>query len=132
MWSLLLKDFRQERTPSDFICKVSQKSKTVKLLEQSIRAEACRDLSNLECITHKYPQIQALYCRQQLQSQGIEWDQAKRQELIWNAACQEAQAVGGSIPEAAKLDLLLEVADLVEMPSVLRGNFEPSFLSLPE
>ena len=70
--------------------------------------------------------------RQQLQSQGILWDQKERREQIWNAACQEAQAVGGSIPETAQSDLLLEVADLVEMPSVLRGNFEPSFLDLPE
>lgn len=59
-------------------------------------------------------------------------DRERRQELIWEAACGEAQAVEGSIPEISKSDLLEEVGDLVEAPTVLRGSFEPSFLSLPE
>jgi glycyl-tRNA synthetase beta subunit len=40
--------------------------------------------------------------------------------------------VGGIIPESASGDLLDEVANLVESPTVIRGSFDPAFLMLPE
>jgi glycyl-tRNA synthetase len=40
--------------------------------------------------------------------------------------------VGGVIPESASGDLLDEVSNLVESPSVIRGAFDPAFLELPE
>lgn len=40
--------------------------------------------------------------------------------------------VGGIIPESASGDLLDEVANLVESPTVIRGSFDPAFLELPE
>jgi glycyl-tRNA synthetase beta subunit len=39
---------------------------------------------------------------------------------------------GGVIPESASGDLLDEVANLVESPTVIRGSFDSSFLDLPE
>lgn len=38
----------------------------------------------------------------------------------------------GSIPEATTNDLLEEVADLVESPTVILGSFDPEFLGLPQ
>jgi glycyl-tRNA synthetase len=36
------------------------------------------------------------------------------------------------IPESSRGDLLDEVANLVESPTVVRGSFDPAFLKLPE
>jgi glycyl-tRNA synthetase beta subunit len=40
--------------------------------------------------------------------------------------------VGGVIPQSASGDLLDEVANLVESPTVIRGGFDQAFLELPE
>lgn len=40
--------------------------------------------------------------------------------------------VGGIIPESAAGDLLDEVANLVESPTIIRGSFDLAFLELPE
>jgi glycyl-tRNA synthetase beta subunit len=40
--------------------------------------------------------------------------------------------VGGVIPESASGDLLDEVANLVESPTVIGGAFDAAFLQLPE
>jgi hypothetical protein len=40
--------------------------------------------------------------------------------------------VGGVIPESAAGNLLDEVTNLVESPTVIRGAFDPAFLELPE
>ena len=67
-----------------------------------------------------------------MQSQGIVLEREQRRRRIWEAACMQAQAVGGTIPDSSKENLLDEVADLVETPTVLRGSFQASFLDLPE
>ena len=71
-------------------------------------------------------------CRSHLQRQGIIVDWAQRRRLIWDQARTAARAEGGSIPEGVCSDLLDEVTDLVEAPTVLLGSFDPSFLRLPE
>ena len=71
-------------------------------------------------------------CRKHLEAQGIVLDRRKRKDRIWEEAGQLAKAEGGSIPEQNKYDLLEEVADLVEAPTVFLGTFDPSFLELPE
>jgi hypothetical protein len=43
-----------------------------------------------------------------------------------------AAAAGGTIPASSRGDLLDEVANLVEAPTVVLGTFSPSFLQLPE
>ncbi|GBF89751.1 hypothetical protein Rsub_02921 [Raphidocelis subcapitata] len=63
---------------------------------------------------------------------GISLDLAARRGAIWEAAQAAAAEVGGSIPEACRGDLLDEVANLVESPTVVRGAFDPAFLQLPE
>lgn len=40
--------------------------------------------------------------------------------------------VGGVVPESASGELLDEVSNLVESPSLIRGGFDASFLELPE
>lgn len=45
--------------------------------------------------------------------------------------CPHTQA-GGSVPDSCRGDLLEEVANLVESPTVVRGAFDPAFLDLPE
>lgn len=42
-----------------------------------------------------------------------------------------ASEVGGTIPESTRGDLLVEVTNLVEAPTCVRGTFDPSFLQLP-
>lgn len=46
--------------------------------------------------------------------------------------CVCCEQVGGVIPESASGDLLDEVTNLVESPTVIRGSFDPAFLELPE
>lgn len=53
----------------------------------------------------------------------------ERKAIILTAAGNLAQEVGGVIRE--DLDLLAEVANLIEQPTLLRGRFEDRFLSLP-
>lgn len=53
----------------------------------------------------------------------------ERKTIILTAAGNLAQEVGGVIRE--DLDLLAEVANLIEQPTLLRGRFEDRFLSLP-
>lgn len=43
-----------------------------------------------------------------------------------------AAEAGGVVPESARSDVLLEVANLVEAPTVIRGGFDPAFLDLPK
>ena len=37
----------------------------------------------------------------------------------------------GVVPDSASGDLLAEVTNLVEAPTVVLGSFEPAFLALP-
>jgi len=57
-------------------------------------------------------------------------DQKKRRETINTETAELADKIGGYIPEDA--DLLETVSNLVEIPVVLKGNFEEDFLSLPK
>ena len=54
-----------------------------------------------------------------------------RQQRIWASVEEAAASVGGTVPEASKQDLLLEVANLVEAPTVILGSFDRAFLELP-
>jgi glycyl-tRNA synthetase len=54
---------------------------------------------------------------------------SERKAVITTAAGNLAQEVGGVIREDP--DLLIEVANLIEQPSLLRGRFEERFLTLP-
>lgn len=56
----------------------------------------------------------------------------QRRQRIWEEARAAAQLESGSIPEGSKAELLEEVTDLVEAPTVLLGRFDASFLELPE
>ena len=64
-----------------------------------------------------------------LARQGIILDERERQTLIKEKARKLAAEVGGRIPDDPAL--LAEVTNLVERPTVLRGSFEDSYLSLP-
>lgn len=66
-----------------------------------------------------------------LESAGIMLGVSQRSSQIWRDACAAAAAVGGVIPEAAREALLHEVTQLVEAPTVVRGDFSPDFLQLP-
>lgn len=57
---------------------------------------------------------------------------AERQQLIWEGVEATAHIVGGQLSPAAAADLLQEVTNLVEAPTLVLGDFEPAFLSLPE
>lgn len=67
-----------------------------------------------------------------LEKERITLDLDRRRSEIWEAACAAAREVGGSIPDGSKGDLLDEVANLVESPTVIRGSFSPDFLQLPQ
>ena len=62
-------------------------------------------------------------------SNGIVIQTHERRGIIATAAVNLAEEVGGVIRDDP--DLLAEVADLVERPTVLRGQFEDKHLSLP-
>jgi glycyl-tRNA synthetase len=64
-------------------------------------------------------------------SAGVEVGFEARKVAIWSAVIAAAKEVGGIIPESNSEELLLEVANLVEAPTVVRGTFDPSFLKLP-
>ena len=55
---------------------------------------------------------------------------SKREEITWDLIKQEAEKAGGSSKKDQ--DLLHTVANLVEYPSVVCGQFDESFLKLPE
>jgi glycyl-tRNA synthetase beta subunit len=70
--------------------------------------------------------------KQLLSSEGIMLDLEQRKTVIWAAAGAAAAEVGGIIPDSCKGDLLDEVANLVESPTMVRGEFDPAFLALPQ
>jgi glycyl-tRNA synthetase len=63
-------------------------------------------------------------------AQGILVDVDERRDAIREQIQRLAAEVGGTVPDDPAL--LEEVTNLVEHPTVLRGNFDPSYLSLPE
>src|SRR5262249_1596772 len=64
-----------------------------------------------------------------LRSPGIITERLLRQEIIWEHLQKQAAEVHGAIrPDP---ELLEEVGDLVEQPTVLRGKFDKRFLELP-
>ncbi|MEW5302291.1 MAG: hypothetical protein WDW36_005092 [Sanguina aurantia] len=67
-----------------------------------------------------------------LAREGITLAVADRTEAIWRDVCEAAAKVGGSIPRSTRGDLLTEVVNLVESPTLVVGAFEPSFLALPQ
>lgn len=56
----------------------------------------------------------------------------ERRQLIWEGVKATAHIVGGELPPTAAADLLDEVTNLVEAPTLVLGDFDPAFLSLPE
>ena len=71
-------------------------------------------------------------CREEVRGQGIILDRQERRERIWELAQEAARQANGTIPEQARADLLEEVTDLVEAPTVILGRFDSAFLELPE
>ncbi|GAX84334.1 hypothetical protein CEUSTIGMA_g11756.t1 [Chlamydomonas eustigma] len=67
-----------------------------------------------------------------LLDQGILLDQQQRKEYIWSQVQACAAAAGGMVPVSTRTDLLEEVCNLVEAPSIMEGSFNESFLELPE
>lgn len=67
-----------------------------------------------------------------LQRQNIVLSVEDRRQLIWEAVEAAAGLVGAHLPQAAAQELLEEVTNLVEAPTVVLGDFDPSFLSLPK
>ena len=55
-----------------------------------------------------------------------------RMSSIWSEAKAAAKTVGGEIPDSAGEGLLEEVANLVEAPNLVMGDFEEAFLTLPK
>ena len=73
-----------------------------------------------------------VHCRSRLTEEGIIPNRESRKERIWEIIVEAAKSKGGIIPEESKKDLLEEVTDLVEAPTLILGTFDPSFLDLPE
>lgn len=67
-----------------------------------------------------------------LQRQNIVVSIQDRQQLIWEAVEATAGLLGAALPRPAAQDLLDEVTNLVEAPTVVLGDFDPAFLSLPK
>ncbi|MBK8989008.1 MAG: glycine--tRNA ligase subunit beta [Chloroflexi bacterium] len=65
-----------------------------------------------------------------MRKNGIILDKEKRKEAITAVATKLAAEKKGSIPDDP--DLLEEVANLVERPTPMRGQFEERFLALPD
>lgn len=55
-----------------------------------------------------------------------------RKKAVWQGVMAAAAAINGTIPDSCQGDLLDEVANLVESPTVVVGHFDPKFLSLPQ
>lgn len=66
-----------------------------------------------------------------LQAAGIELSITQRRDMIWRGVQEAATARGGYVPDSCQGDLLHEVANLVESPTIVCGEFDPIFLSLP-
>ncbi|MBP1692529.1 MAG: glyQS [Chloroflexi bacterium] len=64
-----------------------------------------------------------------LSEQGICWDKGERQSSIASQVNALAAQAGGIAP--VDLDLLNEVANLVEQPTALLGSYDPASLELP-
>ncbi|HPH97954.1 MAG TPA: glycine--tRNA ligase subunit beta [Anaerolineaceae bacterium] len=64
-----------------------------------------------------------------LEGQGIILDPVRRRQTIWTKVQALAAEVGGSVDEDAAL--LDENTNLVEMPTPMRGSFDPEHLKLP-
>lgn len=56
---------------------------------------------------------------------------AQRRDQVWEGVQAAAHSVGGVVPDGCRGDLLDEVANLVESPTVVLGSFDPAFLRLP-
>ncbi|GAB4345742.1 MAG: glycine--tRNA ligase subunit beta [Cyanophyceae cyanobacterium] len=67
--------------------------------------------------------------RETLRNAGVIVDPAQRQQLIEQQVRETALKLGGTAPLPA--DLLEEVRDLTEFPSVVVGQFDREFLELP-
>ena len=55
----------------------------------------------------------------------------QRREDVWRGVQGAAHAVGGVVPDGCRGDLLSEVSNLVESPTVVLGSFGAQFLELP-
>jgi glycyl-tRNA synthetase len=66
---------------------------------------------------------------QALQEAGIVLDHEQRKRALWDQIQALASEVGGQVSEDA--ELLEEVTQLLEVPTALRGSFDPEFLDLP-
>ena len=64
----------------------------------------------------------------QLRDWGVMLSSAERRQVVREQAAQLAEAVGG---EADQPEVVDEVADLVEWPTVFRGRFDSEFLAVP-
>ena len=67
-----------------------------------------------------------------LEKEGIVVNFEDRMSRIWSDARAAAKSVGGDVPESSREGLLEEVANLVEAPTVITGDFDEAFLSLPK
>ena len=54
-----------------------------------------------------------------------------RKAAIWADVLAAAAGMGGVVPDSTQGDLLEEVSNLVESPTVVLGTFDPAFLALP-
>lgn len=66
-----------------------------------------------------------------LQQGAISLGLEGRKQQIWQAVTAAAAGVGGVVPDGTRGDLLDEVSNLVESPTVVLGGFDPAFLALP-
>ena len=67
-----------------------------------------------------------------LAEHGILADVPTRRSTIRDQAREQAAAVGGQVDFTAEAALVEEVTNLVEQPTVIRGDFDPDYLELPE
>mmetsp|Transcript_3453 Transcript_3453/g.7887 ORF Transcript_3453/g.7887 Transcript_3453/m.7887 type:complete len:1097 (-) Transcript_3453:1061-4351(-) len=67
-----------------------------------------------------------------LKAANICLEQGSRRSSIWAQVTAAAADMGGVVPETAGDDLLTEVTNLVESPTLVVGSFEPKFLNLPK
>jgi len=67
-----------------------------------------------------------------LTSERITLGLEQRREDIWQGVVAAAAAAGGVVPENTRGDLLEEVSNLVESPTVVAGAFAADFLALPK
>ncbi|MDI3318066.1 MAG: glycine--tRNA ligase subunit beta [Bacillota bacterium] len=65
-----------------------------------------------------------------LEAAGVLADPEERRSRLLEAARQAAHAAGGTLVEEA--ELVDEVTQLVEWPSIVLGRFDPAFLEVPE